>query len=99
MSSTATPNVVPGPDHGILPAARPGSLAGTRNPARDSDNTAQSTQSSPRALVNPAHWDGNSSELPAPFAPLDLPAPEEYFKRKIALITGTHLDSLSRFDC
>ncbi|KAE9407675.1 GDP-mannose 4,6-dehydratase [Gymnopus androsaceus JB14] len=84
MSPTATSNGVPGPDHGILPDARPGSLAGLRNPAHDSANNH--VPSTP--LVNPAHWDGNSSELPAPFAPLDLPAPEEYFKRKIALITG-----------
>ena len=78
-------DAIPGPFRGILPNPRPGSLSGSEliyshPPARDT----------PRALVNPAHWDGNSaSELPAPFAPLDLPPPEEYFQRKVALISGT----------
>ncbi|KAJ3992610.1 GDP-mannose 4,6-dehydratase [Lentinula boryana] len=69
----------------MLPGVRPGALSGIRNlPARDSDR-AQSTHPSPRA----SHWDGNSaSELPAAFAPLDLPPPEEYFQRKVALISG-----------
>lgn len=82
-SNPSSPDIPPGPIRGILPNARPGSLSGIRNPP-----AVQSTHPSPRTLVNPAHWDGNSAELPAPFAPLDLPPPDEYFKRKVALISG-----------
>ncbi|KIK62349.1 hypothetical protein GYMLUDRAFT_58133 [Collybiopsis luxurians FD-317 M1] len=77
-------DAIPGPFRGVLPNPRPGSLSGSEliyshPPARDTRRTP----------VNPAHWDGNSaSELPAPFAPLDLPPPEEYFQRKVALISG-----------
>ncbi|KAH7873869.1 GDP-mannose 4,6-dehydratase [Lentinula edodes] len=70
----------------MLPGVRPGALSGIHNlSARDSGDHSQSTHPSPRA----SHWDGNSaSELPAAFAPLNLPPPEEYFQRKVALISG-----------
>ncbi|KAF5392330.1 hypothetical protein D9757_001360 [Collybiopsis confluens] len=89
MSASSAPSpsnasdALPGPIRGVLPKPRLGSLSGTQLllPHPIAHNTP--------TLVNSAHWDGNSaSELPAPFAPLDLPPPEEYFQRKIALISG-----------